>query len=184
MTGQKTFDPYETWKSFMFQWEKQANDMIHLWTNNRDFVKFSNAGSELQTRYLERIQKNQELVANQLNLLTKSDLANVAKLTIQTEEKLDALEEQMWNLQDSIESSSKEFTEESQEIIKQIKQLKSEQLKNKKELEAVREIGSELYEMKRELAEMNSLKEEIISLKALLAEKNAKHEHELTVISK
>lgn len=187
MAAEKTFDRYETWKGFMNQWEKQANDMIHLSTNNREFIEFSKVGSDLQTRFLEMLQKNQELVANQLNLPTKVDLANVAKLTIQTEEKLDALEEQIWNLQDSIESSNKEnhsMTEVSRDIIKQIKLLKTEQQRNKKELEKLGDLCFELLELKSELAELTSLKEEIIGLKALLAEKNGQQERELAVLSK
>ncbi|WP_066319166.1 polyhydroxyalkanoate biosynthesis repressor PhaR [Bacillus sp. FJAT-29814] len=187
MTGSKTYDPYEAWKNLMNNWEKQANDVIHFWTNNRDYIKWSQGATDLQLRYLEMFQKNQQLLLGQLQLPTKKDLANVAKLSIQTEEKLDALEEQLWNVEDAIESTNKKFgslTEVSREAVKVIKLLKTEQQRDKKELEKMDEIHFELLELKKELAEMNNLKEEIASLKAELAESNREKEKELAALSK
>jgi len=187
MTGNKTFDPYETWKSFTNNWEKQANDTIHLWTNSREYVNFSQGASDLQMLFQEIFQKNKQAMAENLQLLTKKDLVNVAKLSIQTEEKLDAIEEQIWNVQDSIESREKEFRsliEVSHETNKQIKQLKKDQQRIKKDLEKIGQIHFELLELKSELAEMNSLKEEVVSLKTLLAENNPNKDRELALLSK
>jgi polyhydroxyalkanoic acid synthase PhaR subunit len=192
MADQRTLDPYESFKNFSDQWEKQVNDMINLSTNNQEFIGFSKAASELQGRYLKMFQKNQELLAAQLNLPTKKDLANVAKLSIQTEEKIDSLEEQIWNLQESVDSTNKEINsivEVSREIIKLTKQLKTEQMKYKKELEKASELRSELAEVKSELAEIYSLKEEIVNLKKVMFENIDKQveleqELELTVTSK
>lgn len=171
MTDQKTFDPYDTFKKFSDQWEKQANDFIHSMTNNQEFVGYSRLISDTQARYLEFFKKNQEFIASQFNFPTKSDVANVAKLTIQTEEKIDSLEEQIWQLQDSINSSNKEIEsifQVTRDIIKLAKQLKTEQMKSKKELEEVSELRSELRELQSELAEIHLLKEEIILLNELM----------------
>ncbi|MCM3767022.1 polyhydroxyalkanoate biosynthesis repressor PhaR [Neobacillus niacini] len=187
MAGSKTYDPYEAWKNLMINWEKQANDVIHFWTNSRDYIKWSQGATDLQLRYLEMFQRNQQLLLTQLQLPTKKDLANVAKLSIQTEEKLDALEEQLWNVEDAIESTNKQvgsLTEVSREAVKVIKQLKTEQKRDKKELETIDEIHFELLEIKRELAEMNSLKEEIASLKAQLAGSKQDKEKELAALTK
>lgn len=184
MADQKTFDPYETFKKFSDLWEKQANEMIHSWTNNREFVEFSKVSSVVQSRYLEMFKKNQELVANQLHLPTKNDVANVAKLSIQTEEKLDLLEEQIWNIQASIETSNNginSLIEVSREISKLTKQLKTEQVKFKKEIEKVSELYAEIQEIKSELAQNFFLKEEIAALKKQVDEnlgKQEKHERE------
>lgn len=181
MADQHIFDPYKTWQTYMHQWEKQTNEMIQSWTNNRETVKIASISSDIQARFLEMLQKNQQEAANLLNLPTKKDINNAAKLTIQTEEKLDTLEELIWNLQDSIEASNKEnsnILKITGEMVKQMKLLKAEQ---KKESETVKKIHTELYEIKRDLAEVNSLKEEIISLKLLLAENTQKHERELVL---
>ncbi|WP_180954487.1 polyhydroxyalkanoate biosynthesis repressor PhaR [Bacillus sp. V5-8f] len=172
MAKQKTFDPYDMFKKFSNQWEKQMNDFIYVWTNNSDFVRFSRLNSDVHARYLELYKRNQEFFANQLNLPTKSDMANVAKLAIQSEEKLDSLEEQIWTLQDSVDSSNKEnetMVEVSRDIIKLAKQLKTEQLKAKKELAETKELRAELQEVKSELSEIHSLREEIANLKVLMA---------------
>ncbi|MGG3466869.1 polyhydroxyalkanoate biosynthesis repressor PhaR [Neobacillus pocheonensis] len=181
MADQKQFDPYKAWQTYMLQWEKQTNEMIQSWTNNREAVKIASISSDIQARFLEMLQKNQQEAANLLNLPTKRDITNAAKLTIQTEEKLDALEELIWNLQDFIEASNNEnssIAKITSEMLKQMKQLKTEQ---KKESETVREIYSELQEIKRDLAVMNGLKEEIVSLKLLIAENTQKHERELVL---
>lgn len=178
MADQKSFDPYDTFKKFSDQWEKQANEFIHGWTNNPEFVSYSRLASDTQARYLEFFKKNQEVIFNQYNLPTKSDVAGVAKLAIQTEEKLDSLEEQMWQLQDSVDSSNKDIESivaVSRDIIKLTKQLKTEQMKSKKDLDEVKELRAELQELKGELAEIHTLKEEIVFLKELMNENKNTH---------
>jgi len=165
---EKTFDPYNTFKMFSDQWEKQANDIIHTFSNNEEFIKFSKIGTESQAKFMEMFNKNQERIANQLNIPTKTDVANIAKLTIQTEEKLDSLEEQIWKIQESVDSSNNEIREIVQvsgEIIKLSKQLRTDMTKRQKELR------TELDEVKNELGEINSLKEELSVLKEILDEK-------------
>ena len=181
MIGKKTYDPYESLHKFSQLWEKQINDFIYLWTNNKEFVKMSNVGTEIHSRYLDQFKKNQEALASVLNLPTKNDVTNVAALTIQTEEKIEALEEQIWDLQDSVKSQSKDIesvVEVSKEIIKLTKQLKTELVKTKKELSDSKDLHAELQEMKFELLKLNDFKEEFETLKGLI-EKDKSAEREL-----
>lgn len=167
----KTYDPYEMFKKYTDQWEKQMNDMIHLWSNTREFVQYAKAGTDSHTWFLEQLRKNQEVLISQWNLPTKKDVANVAKLSIQTEEKLDSLEEQLWKLQDSVDSSNKEIesiVEISSDIIKITKQLKSELTKTKKDLAETKMLRSELQELRKELDDLNSLKEDLTVLNAVM----------------
>lgn len=53
MVDQKTFDPYDMFKKFSDQWEKQANDFIKGSSNNPEFVSYSRLTSDTQARYLE-----------------------------------------------------------------------------------------------------------------------------------
>lgn len=167
------YNPYDTFKKLSKQWEKQVNDYIHLWTNTEDFVSLSKLSTESHANFIERLRKNQELLATQLNIPTKKDLANVSKLTIQTEEKLDNLEEQIWSLADSVQQSNKEvegIIEISNEVIKITKRLRTEMNKSKKEIETVNELKEEIVSLKKEVATVSSLKEEIASLKELIIE--------------
>lgn len=168
MSTKRPYDPYDTFKKYSELWEKQINDVIYFWTNNTEFVKMSKLGTDAQSRYLETLRKNQEALAGALNIPTKNDLANVATLTIQTEEKIESLEEQIWDLQDSMKSQSKEIesvVEISKEIIKLTKQLKTELVKTKKELADTKSIYDELQEMKVELSKLNTFKDEFESRK-------------------
>lgn len=182
MSGNKPYDPYESLHKFGLLWEKQINDFIYLWTNNKEFVKMSHLGTELHARSLETFKKNQEALASMLNLPTKNDVTNVANLTLQAEEKMEALEEQIWELQDSVKSQSKEIEsviEVSKEVIKLTKQLKTELVKTKKDLADTKDLHTELQEMKFELMKLNDFKEEFETIKALLKEDKAA-EPELT----
>jgi dGTP triphosphohydrolase len=182
MSGKKPYDRYESFHKLSTLWEKQINDFIFLLTNNKDFVKMSNFSTEINSRYLEELKKNQEALASVLNLPTKNDVSNVAVLTIQAEEKIEALEEQIWDLQDSMKSQSKDIesvVEISKEIIKLTKQLKTELVKTKKEQTETKELYAELKEMKFELMKLTSMKDEFESIKGLLLEKRKDTEREL-----
>jgi chromosome segregation ATPase len=168
MSTKSSFDPYDSFKKYSEIWEKQINDFLFLLSNNNEFVKMSKAGTDTHSHYLEAFKKNQEAVAGVLNLPTKNDLANVTSLTIQTEEKIDSLEEQIWDIQDSLKSQSKDIesvVEVSKEIIKLTKQLKTELVKTKKELADSKNLQRELQEIKFELNKLTNLKEDIEILK-------------------
>jgi predicted nucleic acid-binding Zn-ribbon protein len=169
MSDKKTYDPFDSFHKFSTLWEKQINDFFYLWSNNNEFVKMSKIGTDVHSRYLETFKKNQEALAGVLNLPTKQDVANVANLTIQAEEKMEALEEQIWELQDNMKSQSKEIetvVDLSKEIMKLTKQLKTELVKTKKDLADSKDLHAELQEMKYELMKLNDIKEELETLKA------------------
>lgn len=175
MTNQKTFDPYDLLNKFGGQGEKQLNDLIHLWTNNSEFARISGHSINTHARLQEMFNKTHELLANQLNLPTKNDLANLAQLSIQSEEKLDSLEEQIWKLQDSVSTSNQDIegiAEVSNDITKLIKLLKTELSKTKAELAETKVLRSEMKEMKKELAEIVSLKAEISTFINFIDNKN------------
>ncbi|PGY11029.1 polyhydroxyalkanoate biosynthesis repressor PhaR [Bacillus sp. AFS031507] len=182
MSGKKPYDPYESLHKLSLLWEKQINDFIYLLTDNKDFVKTSKFGTEINSRFLEELKKNQEALAGVLNLPTKNDVSNVATLTIQAEEKIEALEEQIWELQDSMKTQSKEIEsviEISKEIIKLTKQLKTELVKTKKEQTDTKKLHAELQEMKFEIMKLTNFKEEFETLKGLIL-KDRSTEQELT----
>lgn len=146
MSNQRIFDPYDMFKNFSNRWEQRMNDMIHLYTNNNGFIKYAKMISDSNARYVGLLRKNQEMLANRLNLPTKNDLANVAKLSVQTEEKLDSLEEQIWNLSDSVARTNKEMksgVEVSHEVVKMTKQLNTQLTETKEELAELKNLLAE-----------------------------------------
>ncbi|WP_160720418.1 polyhydroxyalkanoate biosynthesis repressor PhaR [Bacillus sp. USDA818B3_A] len=171
MSDNNTFDPYESLHKISLLWEKQINDFIYLLTNNKEFNSLTNRGTDLHSRYLESFKQNREALASVLNLPTKNDVANVANLTLQTEEKMEALKEQIWGLQDAVKSQNQEIetvVDVSKEIIKLTKQLKNELVKTKKELAETKSLRAELQELKFELLKLNNFKQEFETIKELI----------------
>ncbi|OLS35277.1 hypothetical protein [Bacillus sp. MRMR6] len=178
MTERNTYEPYQTFKKISDQWEKQVNDTIHRWTNHHEFVELMKWGTMMQQPYLKMFKKNQEYFAKFYNIPTKYDVAKAAKLTVQTEEKIDLLEEQLWKLEEKIDQTNKNVSiiaDAARDMIKLTKQLKTDQKK-------LDEIHTGLNDVTRELAEIYSLKEELGELKELMKEKN--EVLELTAVTK
>ena len=176
MTSKNQNDSYDSFKTFSEMWEQQMNDFISLMTNNNEYVKFSKAQTDAHSRFLESLRKNQEVIGTILNMPTKSDITNVANLTLQTENKIDALEEQIGDLQNSVKNTSKEIEsviEVSKEIIKLTKQLKTELVKSKKETAETKNFQTDLQELKIEMSKLGSIKEEVAIIKSLVEKDKA-----------
>lgn len=94
--SQRDLQPfYSTLKKLGFQTEMKLNEQIQGSLNKRELVKMLHANAHIIAPILNRLQELVELLSGPLNLPTKNDVANVARLTIQNEEKLDSIEEQL-----------------------------------------------------------------------------------------
>lgn len=187
MKEKNTFDPYDEFTKLSNQWEKHLNDLFRLNTTGEGFLRFAKVSSDSNIQFKEFFNKYQDTICSELNLPTKKDLSNVAKLSIQTEEKIEALEEQIWKLQDSFQTSNKEFAtikEVSQEVLILTKQLKSDLSKTQVELSEAKELRKELQEMKKDLKGINQLKADLSILLERMNEKKVqrpKRDQELSV---
>jgi hypothetical protein len=95
------------------------------------------------------LKRNRELMANYMNLPTKNDVANAVKQTMQAEEKIDILEEQIWNLQDSFALATQEQNKVLGEILEFTKHNHLEWQKASQELAVLSEMKNEFEEMKK-----------------------------------
>ncbi|WP_018923551.1 hypothetical protein [Salsuginibacillus kocurii] len=75
--------------------EDYLNTYIKNLLNHPIIVERTNARLETHAERLKTLQHYTEILAQQLNVPTKQDVANVAKLARQIEEKLDELEERL-----------------------------------------------------------------------------------------
>jgi hypothetical protein len=157
MSKDKTYDPLQRFRKISEIWERQLNGMLYMMTDNNEFVRLLKVGTDSHARYMERLRKNQELMAGVMNIPTKKDIANVAKLSLQTEEKIDMLEEQVWNLQDSLESLNKGNVAMFQEMVTIIKQMKDESAFIQTDFQNLRQEISQLTDIKQELAALKNL---------------------------
>ncbi|WHY68470.1 hypothetical protein [Neobacillus sp. SuZ13] len=157
MSKDKTYDPLQGLRRISEMWERQLNGMLYMISDNNEFVRLLKVGTDSHARYMERLRKNQELMAGVMNIPTKKDIANVAKLSLQTEEKIDILEEQVWNLQDSLESLNNGNVAMFQDMVTIIKQMKEESAFIQTEFQNVRQEISQLTEIKQELEALKNL---------------------------
>ena len=154
MSKEKMFDPYEGFKQISEMWEKQINGLLYLAADNNEFVRLANKGLGVHSRYMELLRKNQELMAGIMNIPTKRDVANVANLSIQAEGKIDILEEQIWNLQDSLGAINKENLELFHEMVKMVKQMQAEFQKNIHEVAEIKKMKDDLQEIRKDLVDI------------------------------
>lgn len=83
--------------------EKQLNELIQNNLNREDIAKYGELSGELLARRMRNVKENVELLSFQYNFPTKNDMANLAKLMIQLEEKMMSIQEQLDRLTVSVE---------------------------------------------------------------------------------
>lgn len=141
-------NPYDSMKQVSEMWEKGLNGLLFQSLDNNPLIQMTKIGIEANSRYIEMLKRNRELMANYMNLPTKNDIANAVKQTIQAEEKIDILEEQIWNLQESFTLATEAQNKMIGELIDFTKHLHSEWQKATQELAQLTEMKKELEEMK------------------------------------
>ncbi|WP_404332808.1 polyhydroxyalkanoate biosynthesis repressor PhaR [Mesobacillus maritimus] len=196
MSEEQTYNPYDSFRRLSEMWEKGLNDILLTSIDNKELIRMTSLGVGMHSRYVQRLKRNQELMATMMNIPTKHDVANVAKLTVQAEEKVDTLQQQIWALQDSFALANTEQQQFIKEImnfnqklnkeweklsidITETKKLSGELKKLKQELEASQEIKATLEEVKNELVHLRETKAEVEQLKELL-KREEKEEAALT----
>ncbi|MEH7304869.1 polyhydroxyalkanoate biosynthesis repressor PhaR [Neobacillus drentensis] len=173
MSKDKSYDPLEGFRRMSEMCEKQLNGLLYMMTDNNEFVRLLKVGTESHARYMELLRKNQEFMAGVMNIPTKKDVANVAKLSLQTEEKIDILEEQIWNVQDNLSSLNRETLAMFQEIVTIATQMKME----------VQKIGQEIAETHKLKEDFQELRQEIDTLNYLVKKGKEKDKEKELVIS-
>lgn len=86
---------YTTLKKLGFQTEYKLNEQIQNNLNKKEIVQLLHKHAHIITPLVQGLRELVETLSVPLNIPTKNDVANVAKLTLQNEEKLDSIEEQL-----------------------------------------------------------------------------------------
>ncbi|MEH7378631.1 MULTISPECIES: polyhydroxyalkanoate biosynthesis repressor PhaR [Bacillaceae] len=159
MSNEKIFDPFVGFNQLSEMWDKQVTGLLYNLTDNKEFVRTASFGINNYSFSLERLRKNQELFAALMNIPTKKDVANAAKQSIQTEEKIDILEEQIWKLQDSVSSITKDNVGMFEEILTIVMQMKNEFERMSQELAEAKKMNDDLQELRKEIEREKQKKE-------------------------
>ena len=108
MTQKISFEPFTLWKDMYQHTEKAWNDVIQ---DTLGQESFSEGLGQIQSSYLqyhEMINNLTEAYYKQANIPTPDEIANVAALVINLEEKIDTIDDQLY---ENSEASSKEISQ-------------------------------------------------------------------------
>ena len=108
MTQKISFEPFTMWKDMYEHTEKAWNDVIQ---DTLGKESFSEGLGQIQSSYLqyhEMINNLTEAYFKQANIPTPDEIANVAALVINLEEKIDTIDDQLY---ENSETSSKEISQ-------------------------------------------------------------------------
>lgn len=84
---------YKGLKLLGTQKEQQLNSKIQNLLNNRELIERVSDNAQMQVPRINSLQESSERMSIIMNYPTKKDVASLAKLVIQLEEKIDGLEE-------------------------------------------------------------------------------------------
>ncbi|WP_185806850.1 hypothetical protein [Bacillus sp. HMF5848] len=164
----KWYDPFDTYLKVSKFWERQLNGLLFMGTNNDEFVRLSNLSANSHARYVTILRKYQEFLATLLYVPTKNDVANVAKLSIQTEDKIDKVEEQLWVLQDKVDLAYEQIQKMVTETTEVMNVTKSFEKADLTPSIAIDETHKDLVAIKEELAKLQALKADLDEIKNML----------------
>ncbi len=94
-SGEKSKERNKRFKVKAIQVENQWNRVIKDGLNRESIFRVVGLESELKADKLRMIREQVEVLSLKYNFPTKNDVANIAKLLIQIEDKIDRLEEHM-----------------------------------------------------------------------------------------
>ncbi|MEH7276125.1 hypothetical protein [Neobacillus vireti] len=172
MSKEKMNNPFEGIKQISDMWEKQINRLLYMAADNNEFVRLATAGLGFHSRSIELLRKNQELLAGLMNIPTKKDVANVANLSIQAEGKMDSLEEQIWNVQETLGGINKGNLELFQEMGKMVKHMQGEFQKTIHEVTEISKIKDDLQEIRKDLVDIKIIQVNLRDIREELEEIN------------
>ncbi|KAB7666472.1 hypothetical protein [Bacillus sp. B1-b2] len=96
--AQVTIDFYELLKKGGNLLQYRINDSIKKNLNQIPLVDFAKSKTGLLTKRMDQIQQYTEQATNYMNLPTKTDIANTTQLILQSEEKIDQLDNQLYSI--------------------------------------------------------------------------------------
>ena len=155
MTQKIPFERFTMWKDMYEHTEKAWNDVIQ---DTLGKEKFSEGLGQIQSNYLnyhEIISNFTEAYFKQANIPTRDEIANVASLVINLEDKIDNIDDQLY--------------ENSEAISKEINQLKRTvgnlEKKFDKVLEAIEVLGKKIEEGAKATPQSAPVKQDDINTK-------------------
>lgn len=96
MSKEEKPDLFLLLKNAGFQLENQVNQYIQDHLNKEELAAAAHKGGNLFAALIEECHEYMEQLSAQLNFPTKNDVARLGQLVVQTEEKIDEIEDKVW----------------------------------------------------------------------------------------
>jgi hypothetical protein len=93
--NKKSGDFFESLKIRGLEKDKELNSMIQQFLNKKEWIQQASLNSETFANTVRNLQESMEAISTMWNFPTKRDVANVAKMQVQLEEKIDQVEEML-----------------------------------------------------------------------------------------
>ncbi|KYD06664.1 hypothetical protein B4102_3049 [Heyndrickxia sporothermodurans] len=103
MANKQSLDIYRLLKRNGFLLEAKINQAIQSQLNNESIIRQFGAHSKVSAAVIRKLQNSIEAISIPFNFPTKTDVANATKITIQTEEKVDLIDEKVNTILQSLE---------------------------------------------------------------------------------
>ncbi|MGD6804546.1 hypothetical protein FZC79_13905 [Rossellomorea vietnamensis] len=147
-------DLYEALRNAGFQLETQLNEYIHKYMNQKEFAAAASVFKKAHGRLMDLLQEFHETASPHIKSPTKQDVANIAQLVVQVEEKVDVLSDQVAELTETIKKlnsgtpDKKEQTEPSAESPEETAAWDTLKEARRKRLQAMSEAAKSSIESK------------------------------------
>ncbi|MFN7249383.1 MAG: hypothetical protein ACK4M9_01085 [Anaerobacillus sp.] len=112
MSKDKDLTIYELLKLLGMKSETKIRSYIHSLLEDEEMITLLKKGVHRHLNCLTQLQKKSETISQQLNIPTKNDVANIAKLGVQLEEKIDAIDEQVRFLIEALQNGTPDSSDQ------------------------------------------------------------------------
>ncbi|TYR79787.1 polyhydroxyalkanoic acid synthase subunit PhaR [Priestia megaterium] len=106
MEQKKVLDPFQAWKDVYDKTESYWGKVIGDNMNREEFSQIMGNVLNMNLQYQQAVNEVTNRYFQQVNIPTKEDVANVASLVINVEEKVEALEDRFDDLEDKQENGA------------------------------------------------------------------------------
>ena len=95
MAEKITLDPFSIWKSVYDQTEKNMNEVIHETLKTEAFSEWLGQVQNTYLQYQQLVQKSTEEYLKQVNMPSREEVASLANLIINIEEKIENIDQKI-----------------------------------------------------------------------------------------
>ena len=135
MSQQISFDPFALWKQMYDKAEEQWSQTIDESMKKEEFSKWMGQCMNGYLQYQEIARKSTEKYLEQANMPSRQDIANVASLVINMEDKIDHIEQL---IEEDVTNPQKDL-----DVVKEIKSLKNELTRMSKRMDQFFQVLTE-----------------------------------------